>query len=106
MPIRNHRTQDGKALGKEHSRFYEQELSKRPRTLDGRCATCAFRPDTLANGSPQTQMDVVKCIMERVPFHCHEQGREDTLCHGYELLKSEAPPVKVAWEFSKPAPNT
>lgn len=70
--IRNARTEEGLALGKEHARFYEQELSKRPRTLDGRCSTCAFRPGTLANGSPSTQMDVAKCLLERMPFHCHE----------------------------------
>jgi hypothetical protein len=100
--IRNARTPEGQELGKQHVRFFEQELSKRPRMLDDRCSTCAFREGTLANGSPQTQMDVVKCYAEGVPFHCHEKGREDILCHGYRLLATKTPGnVTMPWPYSK-----
>lgn len=100
--IRNVRTPEGEAIGKEHARFYEQELSKRPRELDERCSTCAFRLGTMANGSPTTQMDVTKCILEHVDFMCHDKGREGVLCHGYKLMRPRKDTVarKCPWPFS------
>ncbi len=101
---RNHRTPDGQKLGERHARFYEQELAKRAKSgvMDERCATCAFRPGTVANGSPQTQMDVTKCLFEKTFFACHHHGREGVMCHGYELLKmpDDVPAVKLPWNFS------
>jgi hypothetical protein len=102
--IRNHRTMEGAMLGKEHARLYSTELAKRAKSgeMDERCATCAFRPGTVANGSPTTQMDVVKCIMEKVRFTCHHHGREGVICHGYELMKKPegTPAKKMPWGFS------
>lgn len=104
--IRNTRSEEGIACGKEMARFYEQELSKRPRELDGRCDTCACRLGSLPNGSTTTQMDFLKCIMEGVDFVCHEKGREGTLCHGYKLLKPKlgAKERVMDWPFSDEIP--
>lgn len=105
--VRTVPTAEGKSLGKEHARFYELELSKRPRELDDRCSTCACRLGTLPNGAPQTQMDLVKCIMDGVDFMCHEKGREGVLCHGYKMLKRPEgqQPKKMPWPFSDEPEN-
>lgn len=88
-------------------RLFEPEIAKVASEgfPDERCSTCAFRRGTLPNGSPTTQMDVLKCIMEQVPFHCHEAHRKGELCHGwfaatYAEIKAGAPPKLVNWKFS------
>lgn len=100
--VRNKTTPEGRSLGEQHARFFEQELSKRPRELDDRCSTCAFRPGTLANGSPQTQMDVLKACSEHADFYCHEKSRTETLCHGYRLLRAKTK-IVMPWPFSQGA---
>lgn len=104
--VRTTSSVEGRALGKEHARLYELELSKRPMELDDRCATCAFRPGTLPNGAATTQLDVLKCLMEHVDFNCHHKGRTDSLCHGYKILKPPAShtPVVMPWAFSYESP--
>lgn len=63
-----------------------------------RCRTCAFRSGTYANGSEQTVMDAMKCIMERVPFNCHEENK---LCAGYVSMCAETPnKTETPWPFS------
>ena len=36
----------------------------------------------VANGSPETQMDALKCLMEGVEFYCHQPDRAGHLCSG------------------------
>ena len=72
--------------------------------LPPRCASCAFRHgDHIASGSPSTQMDVLKCIMEGVEFHCHEPARKGHVCSGWAmfmLAKDEPGFAKMPWQFS------
>lgn len=89
----------GEALGEHLARFSDAEIEKRRRVFPNhveRCATCAFRKGTLANGSSVTTMEALKCMMEGNEFMCHE--RTDYQCVGWAVLKSEKP-VKVPWDF-------
>lgn len=96
----NEPTREGFELGYRHSLFVDAEEAKAP-LANGqqRCATCAFRQGTYPNGSPTTQMDALKCVIEGVPFYCHEDTRQ--LCAGYALLRrASAGTAQVTWPFS------
>lgn len=100
--VRNVRTPEGIQLGANHVRL----LGKKFREDDDRCRSCAFRLGTLPNGSPTTQMDILKCVMEGVPFHCHSHDGgygADKLCHGYVMAREgiggERPGL-CPWSFS------
>lgn len=89
----NEPTRDGYELGYQLAKFYERAEFK-----PERCRTCAFRVGTYANGSPQTVMDAMKCVLEGIPFYCHEESR---LCGGYVSLRAESPSrIKAFWDFS------
>ena len=64
---------------------------------DDRCLTCAFRKgDHPANGSPETLMSALKCVMEGEPFWCHEHDRA---CAGWAAMRfSKDNLVKAPWE--------
>lgn len=77
---------------------------------DARCKSCAFRAGTVPNGCLQTQMDVLKAVIEKVPFNCHQHDRQGQICHGWfaarvamrhaEEIKGAAPVMSCPWEFS------
>lgn len=89
----NEATPEGRALGRELARLCDAELSGK---VDDRCETCACRAgDHLANGSPETLMGFVKCVLERTPFWCHER---DAPCAGWLAMRSPPSQVrKVPW---------
>lgn len=105
--IRNRPTPEGAELGKHLARFCDEaEPAARLRVPDlpPRCNSCAFRagPHT-ASGSPQTQMDALKCVMQGNEFLCHEPAREGHLCSGWAMmmLAKDSPDfVEVSWPFS------
>ena len=107
MKVRNRATPEGQALGREMARLCdtaEPDARLKMPELPPRCASCAFRqgPHT-ANGSPETLMDAVKCLMEGKEFQCHEPARKDQVCSGWAifmLAKDEADFVQVPWGFS------
>lgn len=82
---------------------------------DERCKSCAFRAGTVPNGCAQTQADVLKCLVEQVPFRCHQADRNNAVCHGWllarcEIVKAEEvrgpmPIINCPWEFSKTDEN-
>lgn len=84
MAVRNLPTPEGYALGAELARFAEQEIAKGK--ADKRCATCAFRKGTDANGCAPTLMDALKLAMERRPFYCHEAHK---CCGGWRVLVAD-----------------
>lgn len=104
------RTPEGIALGKELARLCDvaevEERKKFPNHAE-RCQTCAFRAGTLPNGDPITLMDATKCIIEMVPFMCHQYFNKDgsprDMCAGYALLlgRRNSKPGKTPWDFSK-----
>ncbi len=107
MPNRNHRTAEGAELGHHLARFCdaaEPKVRLRLPELPPRCNSCAFRAGRhLASGSPYTQMDALKCVIEGVEFFCHEPEREGALCSGWAMImlaKSEPDFGEVSWDFS------
>jgi hypothetical protein len=110
---RNRVTPMGQQLGERMSRMTDTECGKLVAEgeweKDERCASCAFRHGTIPNGCPQTQMDVLKSVLERKTFMCHvaRDGREagQHTCMGWFAAMQAAkkkPPVECPWPFSKP----
>lgn len=105
--VRNHTTPEGAELGKHLARFCDEAEPKarlRMPELPPRCNSCAFRAGPhVASGSPQTQMDALKCIMEGIEFQCHEPAREGHLCSGWAMmmLAKDGPDfTNLPWSFS------
>ena len=105
----------GRLLGHELARLTDREEVRVKRTFPQhreRCQTCAFRAGTVPNGCEATLMDAIKCVVEAIPFYCHEQldrEKEPTaLCAGYVLaqgmrdepLRDELAQYTAAWDFS------
>lgn len=114
---RNRVTPEGKAMGEQMVRLAEpmiRHLANSGET-DDRCPSCAFRLGTVPNGCLQTQMDVMKAVVENVPFCCHQHDRKGWPCHGWyaariairdaELRKGEKLEATCPWEFSPPDPE-
>jgi hypothetical protein len=107
MSVRNRPSDEGRAMGEQLARF--AEVAERRWAGEGagfvpvRCKTCAFRAGSIPNGCTSTVMDATKCMLERIPFLCHER---DGLCGGYLLLvggePSPATPIEAPWPFSEP----
>lgn len=105
-PIRNFTSEEGRALGKQMATWCDDAEPKArldAPDLPPRCASCAFRAgDHLANGSPATQMDALKCLIEASPFYCHDVHRPDQLCSGWvmmQLAHGDNEQRKAPWEF-------
>jgi hypothetical protein len=102
MPkVINEATAEGFEFGYFLARFADIEEAKAPLADGGqRCATCAFRQGTYPNGTVGTLMDATKCVMEGVPFNCHEDTRRP--CAGWVLLRrcNSQERVTVPWDFS------
>jgi hypothetical protein len=103
--IRNFRTPEGAELGQELARLTDnaepQARLKVPQ-IPPRCASCALRAGPhLANQSPTTLLNMVKCVMENVPFECHEPHRAGELCSGWAMLMLTKPDelIEVPWDF-------
>ena len=93
--ILNQATKEGQSLGKEMARLCDIEAKRNPSPRK-RCRTCAFRAgEHVANGSPQTLMNAVKCVMERKVFYCHEIDRP---CVGWRTLVSDTN-IPAPWDF-------
>ena len=110
MMMRNHTTPDGHALGEKMAKFCDDAEPKarlRFPELPPRCDSCAFKKGAhLANGSPYTQMDALKCVLEGREFYCHEHRRKDQLCSGWAMfmLAKDAPDFReMDWDFSNGA---
>jgi hypothetical protein len=113
--MKNRTTEEGRALGEHLARFCDEAEPKarlRMPELPPRCQSCAFRKGPhLANGSPETQMDALKCVLEGVEFYCHQPDRKDQVCSGWAMMllaKDEPDFQKVSWKFcggtDKPEP--
>lgn len=104
---RNYRTPEGAELGRTLAKWCDDAEPKarlRMPELPPRCNSCACCAGShLANASPFTQMDFLKCLMEGREFYCHEPARKDQLCSGWAmfmLAKNEPDFIEVACPFS------
>lgn len=107
MPLtRNLPTPEGREEGRKIAEFVDAEDSRlraEHPNLRQRCASCALRKGTMANGCAATLSDAMKCVIERRGFDCHETHEQ---CAGYQLaITAFAPAIiamegKAPWEFS------
>lgn len=107
---RNIATPEGRILGAKLAEWCDNAEPKarlQVPEIPPRCASCAFRAgDHHPNGSPLTQMDALKAVIEQVPFYCHEPARKDWLCSGWlmmQLAHADGRAGKVPWPFSDEA---
>lgn len=108
MKAPNRVSKEGIAMGVEMARLCDVEV---PKLIamgeweeDERCASCAFRAGTVPNGCSQTQMDVLKCVMEKQAFFCHATPVQGTkVCAGWfasmQAVKN-SPPMECPWPMS------
>lgn len=92
-------TPEGFELGYHMARLVDAAEARAPLANGSeRCSTCAFRQGTYPNGSPVTLMDATKCVMEGLPFNCHEESKP---CAGWAILRRETENnITVPWNFS------
>jgi hypothetical protein len=107
MSIKNFTTPEGHKLGKHIAQMCDEAEPKarlRMPDLPPRCASCAYRAGPhLANGSPATVPDALKCAMEGIEFYCHDVHREGALCSGWAMfmlaLDDPIELKKAPWDF-------
>lgn len=111
---RNRVTPEGRAMGEQIVRLTEPTIAAlvAEGEPDERCKSCAFRAGTVPNGCPQTQLDVLKAVVEGVPFGCHQTDRNGRDCHGWYAARvavrraeeRRGTPLAAGcpWEFSPP----
>lgn len=108
MPSRNQPTPEGRILGEQLSKLYDErepEVRASIPDIPDRCATCAFRGETIPNGCLPTVMDALKCIIEGHPFMCHagmRDGEPTAVCAGWVVCVGSRPIGidRAFWKFS------
>lgn len=106
MSIRNASTPEGRVIGERIAQWCDDAEPKArlvAPSIPHRCASCAFRKGNhLANGSPNTVMDALKCVMEKTPFYCHDVHRPDHLCSGWLMMVAadDKPARDAPWPFT------
>lgn len=95
--IKNEPCEEGYALGFNLAKWVNNAREK----VGERCFTCAFRQGTEANGSVNTTMTALKCVMEGEPFYCHEvEDGHSRLCSGYATLRAESDKkLTMPWDY-------
>lgn len=81
-----------------------------PGMRDDMCPACACRPGTVPNGCLQTQLDLLKAVVQGDPFLCHAP-KDGRMCAGWVAARAEhvarplpkqAVELAEAWEYSPP----
>lgn len=81
-------TPEGSKAGEFLANAADAEMLQRKANFPNhveRCATCAFRKGTIANGSPQTLLDALDCFVTGGDFMCHERANHQ--CVGFAILR-------------------
>lgn len=91
-PTKDHKrvTPQGRAMGLQAASLADRAVARLEAEGEGddRCKSCAFTHGTVPNGCLQTQMDVMKAIVENVPFMCHQADRNGWPCHGWYAVRA------------------
>lgn len=99
-------TPAGRLAGFQTARLIEPAVADLVRhgEPDERCKSCAGTYGTVPNGCLQTQLDLTKCIVEDVPFLCHQADRKGWPCHAWFAARVHLKDKRgsVPWEFSPP----
>ncbi|MCW3657561.1 hypothetical protein K6L27_05185 [Burkholderia cenocepacia] len=113
--IPNRPSAEGRQLGEQLARIADCAESAVRRQFPNharRCASCAFSAGTVPNGCAPTVMDATKCLVESVPFMCHQKfdecGEPTELCAGWAIastaiddrLRAVLAPAAARWQFS------
>ena len=119
-PTKDHKrvSPEGRVLGARMASLADRAVARLAAEAEGqddeRCKSCAFTIGTVPNGCLQTQMDVMKAVVEGIPFNCHQADRKGWPCHGWYALRAvigatEKVKGKLVdqvgpcpWEFSPP----
>ncbi len=115
----NRVTPQGRELGANLARMTDPEVAALIASgewdHDERCVSCAFRAGTIPNGCAQTQLDALKCVLEKQTFGCHVA--RDGLpagahaCMGwFAAMQARGgpiarPAIACPWPFSPPDPD-
>lgn len=113
-------TPQGEAMGRNMARLAalgRQQLDElglggidTPGSRGEMCASCACRAGTVPNGCLQTQLDILKAVVEGAPFLCHAP-KDGRMCAGYlaarayhvsDPLPAEAVALARRWQYSQP----
>lgn len=113
-------TKDGRLLGKYMALLATEGRRKlaelgipsleTPGSRGEMCASCACREGTVPNGCLQTQMDVLKAVVEAGRFCCHAPN-DGRMCAGFLAARAAhvAKPIPMglqrqaaAWDYSPP----
>jgi hypothetical protein len=103
--VRNTATEEGRTLGAKLAEWCdvaEPTARIKEPTLPPRCSSCAFRHGKhLANGSPGTLMNALKCVIEHEVFECHQHDRRGSPCSGWAMLvlADTSGPGQAPWGF-------
>lgn len=104
--VRNKPSPEGRKVGALLARLtdkaFEQFKDADP-PFQQPCTTCAFRGGSFPNGCAETVMDAIKCVMEGVPFYCHETKDCKDLCKGWYVAQASVigqPKLETPWPFS------
>lgn len=105
--VPNRPTALGRQLGAQLARMADKARAQfidKNGKIGEPCHSCAFRRGTVPNGCEETVMDAIKCVMESVPFFCHEtKGNNKPLCAGWYVSQAALlgkPQAKAPWKFS------
>src|SRR4051812_24548724 len=105
--VPNRLTPEGRKLGAALAQLADkadQELRAKSPEIGERCASCAFREGTVPNGCAETVMDALKCVMEGIPFLCHQvKDGKVALCAGWYVSQAmliDKPKLPTPWPFS------
>ena len=117
-PTKDHKrvTPEGRAIGRQMADLADRAVARLATEgeSDERCKSCAFTHGTVPNGCLQTQMDVMKAVVENVPFNCHQADRKGWSCHGWYAVRAVINVTEKAkgalldqvgpcpWDFSPP----
>jgi hypothetical protein len=85
------------------ARYADQSVGAKPQVRE-RCGGCAFRFGTEANTYGPTILDAMKCVLERVPFYCHEGPLDKAapICAGWALcVERGGGVVEAPWPFAE-----